>query len=238
MSQVEQSAEESRPTSTVEDYLILMYVMERDGEDIIAARLAEALEVTPPTVAMTLRRMERDGWILTEGRQGIYLTDLGREAARSVINRHMLTEWVLMNMLGVPWSKVHEEAHRIEHTISDEIEARMREHLGDPHICPHGNPMPGYEHLTVHWKPLTEMQIGETGIMRRVHEMAEDRTTLMRFLESNHLVPGAQVRIVEKLPFNQTLDVEVKGKKITLGFIAARYIFAEIVEGNSTTPQG
>jgi DtxR family Mn-dependent transcriptional regulator len=223
----ENQAEEIRPTATVEDYLILMYVMERDGEDIIAARLADALEVTPPTVTTTLKRMERDGWIVTEGRQGIYLTDSGREAARSVINRHMLTEWVLMNMLGVPWSKVHEEAHRIEHTISDEIEARMREHLGDPHICPHGNPMPGYEHLTAPWEPLTEMEVGESGVMRRVHEMAEDRTALMRFLESNQVVPGVMLTILAKLPFNQTLDIQVKDQKVTLGFAVARHIYAE-----------
>jgi DtxR family transcriptional regulator, Mn-dependent transcriptional regulator len=219
--------DEIRPTATVEDYLILMYVMERDHEDIIAARLAEALEVSPPTVTTTLKRMERDGWILTEGRQGIYLTDSGRDAARSVMNRHMLTEWVLMNMLGVSWSKIHEEAHRIEHTISDEIEKRMREHLDDPRICPHGNPMPGYEHLVAHWSPLTEMAVGESGTMRRVHEMAEDRNALMRFLEANHLLPGERIKIVGKLPFNQTLDVEVRGKKVTLGFAVARFIYAE-----------
>lgn len=227
MSLSETQIEESRPTATVEDYLILMYVMERDNEDIIAARLAEALEVTPPTVTTTLKRMERDGWITTESRHGIYLTESGREAAESVINRHMLTEWVLMKMLGVPWSKTHVEAHRIEHTISDEIEARMRFHLDDPHICPHGNPMPGYEHLTADWIPLTEMQVGERGVMRRVHEMAEDRNALMDFLESHGLLPGARIKILQKLSFNQTLEVEVEGQGITLGFAVARYIFAE-----------
>ena len=227
MSLSEIHLEVTRPTATVEDYLILMYVMERDGDAIIAARLAEAIEVTPPTVTTTLKRMERDGWITNETRHGIQLTDSGREAAISVINRHMLTEWVLMNMLGVPWSKVHDEAHRIEHTISDEIEVRMRDNLGDPHICPHGNPMPGYEHLTADWVALTEMQIGESGIMRRVHEMAEDRNALMHFLESNHLIPGVRVKILEKLTFNQTLEIEVKDQSISLGFTVAKYIFLE-----------
>jgi DtxR family transcriptional regulator, Mn-dependent transcriptional regulator len=227
MSLPETQVDEGRPTATVEDYLILMYVMERDNEDIIAARLAEALEVTPPTVTTTLKRMERDGWITTESRHGIFLTESGREAARSVINRHMLTEWVLMSMLGVPWSRVHIEAHRIEHTISDEIEARMREHLDDPHICPHGNPMPGYEHLTEHWVPLTEMEVGESGIMRRVHEMAEDRNAVMHFLETNHMLPGVQIKIIAKLSFNHTLEIEVKGQQISLGFAVARYIYVD-----------
>jgi len=223
----ENQTEENRPTATVEDYLILMYVMRRDGDEIIAARLAEALEVTPPTVTTTLKRMERDGWITNESQHGIKLTENGQDAAVSVINRHMLTEWVLMNMLGVPWSKTHVEAHRIEHTISDEIEARMREHLDDPHICPHGNPMPGYEHLTAHWVPLTEMQSGESGIMRRVHEMAEDRNALMDFLESRRMLPGARIKILEKLVFNQTLEVEVGGQSVILGYPVARYIYVE-----------
>ena len=223
----ETQVEENRPTATVEDYLILMYVMQRDGDDIIAARLAEALEVSPPTVTNTLKRMERDGWITHEDHQGIHLTESGREASVSVINRHMLTEWILMNMLGVAWSKIHEEAHRIEHTISDEIEARMRESLGDPHICPHGNPMPGYESLTEDWVPLTAMEAGEVGTMRRVHEMAEDRNALMHFLESNHITPGARIKILGKLPFNHTLEVEVKDQQITLGFAVARYIYLE-----------
>ena len=229
MAHPELEAEEIRPTATVEDYLILMYVMQRDGEDIIAVRLAEALEVSPPTVTTTLKRMERDGWIVNESRQGICLTDSGLVAAHSVINRHMLTEWVLMKMLGVPWSKIHDEAHRIEHTISDEIETRMREHLDDPHICPHGNPMPGYEHLVADWKPLTEMEVGQIGIMRRVHEMAEDRNAVMRFLESNQLVPGIQFTISQNMPFNQTLEIEVSGQHITIGYTVARYIFAEIL---------
>jgi len=132
----------TRPTPTIEDYLAVMYVMIRDDEKIIAARLAETLEVAPPTVAVTLKRMERDGWIFNRGRKGIFLTDAGLEAAQSVIRRHMLTEWMLARMLNVPWSRIHEEAHKIEHTISDDIEARMQLNLDDPHVCPHGNPLP------------------------------------------------------------------------------------------------
>lgn len=104
---------ESRPTPTIEDYLAIMFVMERDGEDIIAARLAESLEVSPPTVTVTLKRMERDGWIEGVGQRNIHLSSAGCEAASSVIRRHMLTEWMLARMLKVPWSDIHSEAHAI-----------------------------------------------------------------------------------------------------------------------------
>jgi len=220
-------AGESRPTTTIEDYLAIMFIMERDGEEIIAARLAESLEVTPPTVTVTLKRMERDGWIEVEGRKNIHLTEAGCEAASSVIRRHMLTEWMLARLLKVPWSHVHSEAHAIEHSISDDIENKMRLNFDDPQLCPHGNPLPGYEYVTAQWKSLTQMQVGEQVIIRRIHETAENDAELMMFLESNGIVPGTRAEVSEVLPFNQTLTLAIGDRRVVLGFPAAQYIYVE-----------
>jgi DtxR family Mn-dependent transcriptional regulator len=228
MSQPAKIPADSRPTPTVEDYLAIMCVLERDGEEIIAARLAETLEVAPPTVTVTLKRMERDGWITAQA--GIRLTEAGCEAARSVIRRHMLTEWMLARMLKVPWSRVHAEADQMEHTISDEIEAKMRISLDNPQLCPHGNPLPGYEHIAADWLPLTAAKAGEEVIIRRIHETAEDNPELLQFLEMHGIVPGAQARVVEILPFNQTLSLNLGAHKVALGFLAAQYIYIEKVE--------
>jgi DtxR family transcriptional regulator, Mn-dependent transcriptional regulator len=218
---------QKRPTPTIEDYLAIMYVMERDGEEIIAARLAESLEVAPPTVAVTLKRMERDDWIVFAGRKGIHLTENGLKAARSVIRRHMLTEWMLARMLNVSWSRIHAEAHQIEHTISEEIELKMRFNLDDPQLCPHGNPLPGYEYISANWVPLSEIAPGEQVIIHRIHEIAEGNSELMDFLETNGVVPGAQAKVCEVLPFNQTLTLLLYDRRVTLGFSSARYIFVE-----------
>ncbi len=115
--------------------------------------------------------------------KNIRLTDKGCEAARSVIRRHMLTEWTLARMLQVPWSRVHAEADQIEHTISDEIETQMRTNLDDPQLCPHGNPLPGYEH-EAYWLSLTGVLPGEKVIIRRIHKTAEDNPELLEFLET------------------------------------------------------
>jgi DtxR family Mn-dependent transcriptional regulator len=216
-----------RPTPTIEDYLAILYVMERDGDEVIAARLAESLEVAPPTVTVTLKRMERDGWVAVDPEKGIYLTKTGCEAASSVIRRHMLTEWMLARMLKVPWSRVHAEADQIEHTISDEIETQMRTNLDDPQLCPHGNPLPGYEQVAADWLPLTGVLPGEKVIIRRIHETAEDNHELLEFLETNGIIPGALVRVIEILPFNQTLSLKVRKQKVALGFPTAKYIFVE-----------
>lgn len=217
------------PTPTIEDYLAVIYGMERDEGKVIAARLAESLEVSPPTVTTTLKRMERDGWIDLGQGKDIRLTGKGSEAARSVIRRHMLTEWMLARMLKVPWSRVHAEADQIEHTISDEIEARMRTNLDDPQLCPHGNPLPGYEHVAADWLPLTGVLPGEEVIIRRVHETAEDNHELLEFLESNGIVPGTPTKVIEILSFNKTIDLQLGDHTVTLGFPTARYIFVEKV---------
>ena len=227
MAQTFEVQTENRPTPTVEDYLAILYVMERDGDEIVAARLAESLEVSPPTVTVTLKRMERDGWVANDPQKGVYLTDAGCKAASSVIRRHMLTEWMLARMLKVPWSRVHAEADQLEHSISDEIEDQMRTTLDDPQVCPHGNPMPGYEHLAVDWLPLTEISRGEKAVIRCIHETAEENHELMQFLEINGMTPGVPVEVTEVLGFNQTVGLRVGKKNVTVGFPAARYIFVE-----------
>lgn len=218
---------QARPTHTVEDYLMTMYVMERDHGEIIAARLAEMLDVAPATVAMTLKRMERDNWITGTGRKTIHLTETGRAAAFSVTRRHMLTEWLLVKILKVPISQTHNEAHGIEHAISAQLEERMRDILGNPQVCPHGNPFPGCEAAVADWISLTDLQAGQTVIIRRIHEFAEDNQDVLKFLVDNEVMPGTRADIVEILPFNQTLTISIHKKPITLGFSVARFVFAE-----------
>jgi DtxR family transcriptional regulator, Mn-dependent transcriptional regulator len=227
MAQSIKTQTENRPTPTIEDYLAIIYVMEHDGDDVIAARLAESMEVTRSTVTVTLQRMERDGWIATDLGKDIRLTDAGCEAARSVIRRHMLTEWMLARMLNVPWSRIHAEADQMEHSISAEIETQMRTNLDDPQFCPHGNPLPGYEHIAAGWLPLTGMLPGEKFTIRRIHETAENNRELLEFLELNGIVPGASAEVTEILSFNQTLSLQLEKQKVALGFPAAKYIFVE-----------
>jgi DtxR family Mn-dependent transcriptional regulator len=216
-----------RPTHTVEDYLMTMHVMERDYGEIVAARLAEMMDVAPATVAMTLKRMERDNWITGTGRKAVRLTETGRQAAHSVTRRHMLTEWLLLRVLKVPLPQIHDEAHGIEHVISPGLEQRLVEILDDPQVCPHGNPLPGYEHVVREWAPLTELSQGETATLRRIHEFAEENRELMMFLIENGVLPGVRIEVLDILPFNHTLTVRVGDLPVTLGFAVAHYLFAE-----------
>ena len=212
-------------STTIENYLSLLYVLERDNESILGVHLAQLLRVTPPTVTNTLKRMGRDG-LITMGKNGTRLTRTGKNSARTVLRRHMLTEWMIARML--PWSKLHQEAHSLEHAISSEVEAALFEDLGHPKTCPHGNPLPGCEEAVSSWVPLTKTSPNENVIMRRIHEVAEYNVELLTFLESQGLMPGAEVTVREVLSFNQTISVEIDGRQVTLGFASAQYLFVEL----------
>jgi DtxR family Mn-dependent transcriptional regulator len=134
---------------------------------------------------------------------------------------------MLARMLKVPWSRLHAEADQMEHSISDEIEGQMRNNLDDPQSCPHGNPLPGYEHIAKNWLPLIEITAGEAVIIRRIHETAEQNHELLQFLEAHGILPGSKSRVKEVLPFNQTIDLEVGAEVVSLGFQVGKYIFVE-----------
>jgi len=212
-------------STTIEDYLSLVYALERDKEPVVGVHLAEMLNVKPPTVTNTLKRMVRDGLISMDD-SGTHLTKTGWESARVVVRRHMLMEWMMVKRL--PWSKLHQEAHNLEHAISAEAEASVFEELGHPKTCPHGNPLPGFEEAVANWTPLTKTSPKDKVIIKRIHEIAEQNSELMAFLETKGILLGVHAKVLEMLPFNQTITIEVKGQQITLGFASAKYIFVEI----------
>lgn len=216
-------------STTIENYLSLMYVLERDKEPVVGVRLAQLLSVTPPTVTNTLKRMVRDG-LITMDKNGTRLTKAGKQSARTVLRRHMLTEWMMVRIL--PWSKLHQEAHNLEHAISSEVETALFEELEHPQTCPHGNPLPGCEEAVSSWIPLTETSPNSLVTIRRVHELAEYNLELLGFLEAKSLMPGAEVTVREVLPFNQTITLEIRGQVVTLGFASAQHLFVELQAEN------
>jgi DtxR family Mn-dependent transcriptional regulator len=204
-----------------------MYTLERDGEPVIGARLAQWLEVSPPTVTATIKRMIRDGWVVMDDSKEIHLTPSGHDAARSVLRRHMLAELLLARVLDVPWSQVHQEADAMEHTLSPETVERLAAKLDHPETCPHGNPLPGFEEQVAGLFPLTQAQAGQRLVIRRVHESAEEQPELMGYLEQHGLLPGAEVAILEIMPFNETITLECAGQTVVLGLAPAALIYAE-----------
>jgi DtxR family Mn-dependent transcriptional regulator len=211
-----------RPSSTIEDYLMEIYDMTRAGRPVIAARLTEKMGVTAPTVWNTVHRMQRDGLLQIDGSKEILLSPAGQEAAESIKRRHLLTERLLVDILGLDWADAHEEAHLIEHTITPRVEARIMAVLGNPTTCPHGNPFPGVDPATrPKTSPLSTAQPGDERCVDGINEPAEEDHDLMTFYQRHGFLPGARLKVLDVAAYNSTITVEINGRHVTLGMPAA-----------------
>jgi DtxR family Mn-dependent transcriptional regulator len=211
------------PSSTVEDYLMEIYDMTRAGTRVIAARLTEKMGVAAPTVWNTVHRMQRDGLVEIDDRsKEISLSAAGLAAAESIKRRHLLTERLLVDILGLEWADAHEEAHLIEHTITPRVEARIMAVLGNPTTCPHGNPFPGLDpSLRPKTRPLATARQGDEWEIDGINEPAEEDHDLMTFYQRNGFLPGARLKVLDVAAYNSTMVVEIDGRAVTLGMPAA-----------------
>jgi DtxR family Mn-dependent transcriptional regulator len=132
---------------TAEMYLRTVLELEEEGVVPLRARIAERLEQSVPTVSQTVARMERDGLLTVSADRRIDLTVAGRSAATRVMRKHRLAECLLVDIIGLDWQLVHEEACRWEHVMSETVERRLLEILGHPTESPYGNPIPGLNEL-------------------------------------------------------------------------------------------
>ena len=132
---------------TTEMYLRTIYELEEEGVIPLRARIAERLEQSGPTVSQTVARMERDGLVLVAPDRHLQLTATGRELAVDVMRKHRLAERLLVDVIGLELEKVHAEACRWEHVMSDDVERRLIEVLDDPRTSPYGNPIPGLDRI-------------------------------------------------------------------------------------------
>lgn len=187
-------------SATVEEYLETIYNMSMEDEVVIGARLAQKFDVAPPTVTEMLKRLVRDGYIEMDQKRFVTLTETGVQAAEAVLRRHRLTERFLVDMLGMPWHQVHEEACRLEHFISGAVEARVIASLNNPTTCPHGNPIPGSVDARNYLKNHNALRLstiaeGETVTLLCISEVVEDEEGLIRYFEEKGLMPGMQLTI-------------------------------------------
>jgi DtxR family transcriptional regulator, Mn-dependent transcriptional regulator len=212
----------------VEEYLETILELEEGGVPPMRARLVERLGVSAPAVSETVRRLEREGYVTLDEQRLVHLTDHGRTYATSIMRRHRLAERLLVDVLLVPWHQVHEEAGRLEHAISANLEAHLVRLLGDPATCPHGNPIPGSTNAapTGPVTPLSTQPPGSHAEVRRISEEIEAVPAHMLLLEQAGLIPGRTAQVVRRddaavVVRTATGDVRVPGEVAVKVYVAA-----------------
>ena len=206
----------------IEDYAKAIYALElRDKEPVSTNALAERLGVTPASASGMVKRLGELGLVTHRRYHGVLLTDAGLRVALEVIRHHRLLELYLVESLGVPWDRVHEEAEVLEHVLSEELEELIAAKLGDPTHDPHGDPIPSRE-LTIEeirTESLQSLEPGARGTFARISDSDPD---MLRYLAERGIAPGDELEVVERQPFGGPLFVRFGDRVHPLGGDLAR----------------
>jgi DtxR family Mn-dependent transcriptional regulator len=210
-------------TMSKEDYLKAIAEAESEEGTVIAATVARWLGVTPPAVALALRRLRRDKLVEIDRKGRISLTRAGREITDKLRFRHHLVERMLHEILGMEWYKVHDEAERLEHSISDDLEGRLVEKLGPNRACPHGNQI---DKSAAERRKLGLRQLWEAspGSLVRVSSMYERDRRLLEYFDGMGIRPGVVLRVLSR-NYDGTLTLLLRKSSLNLGEGAARKVW-------------
>lgn len=220
------------PSATLDEYLEAIYKLAERGA-VRPGALAEAMGVSAPTVTATLSRLQSAG-LIARPEGAVELTLSGRQAALDIVRRHRLAERFLVDVLGLAWDEVHDEACQLEHALSPRVQQALETFMDNPQVCPHGHPIPGADGSIpspVPGAPLCDSSGGdEVEIVRIDDEDGE----LLSYLSSLGMFPGTPVRVCDVAPFKGPLLVEVGEARYALGRDVAEKIVVRDPHGAGT----
>ena len=215
-------------SSAIEDYAKAIYALERRGsEPVTTNALADRLGVTAGSASGMVKRLGELGLAQHRPYHGVSLTDEGRRVALEVMRHHRLLELYLVESLGVPWDRVHQEAEVLEHVLSEELEELIAEKLGDPTHDPHGDPIPTRE-LEIDEEETRSLQSLSRGDRGEFTRISDSDPEMLRFLAERGIAPGDRFEVVDKQPFDGPLFVRFGGEVHVLGGELSRAMRVEL----------
>jgi DtxR family Mn-dependent transcriptional regulator len=197
-------------TDAIQDYLKEIYKLEAAGRRPTTSALAAELGVSPPSVTSMVKKLASLGLVEHRRYHGAKLTTRGERVALEVIRHHRLIEQYLSQTLGLPIDALHAEADRLEHALSEELEAHIDRSLGFPTRDPHGDPIPGPD-LKIDQVEITPLSTLEAGDKATIERIPDGDGELLRYLSKLKLTPGSRLEVRESAPFDGPLTVRVGG---------------------------
>jgi DtxR family transcriptional regulator, Mn-dependent transcriptional regulator len=213
-------------TGPVEDYLKTIYEIGRGTVSVATNDIAQRLSIAPASVSGMVRRLADQGLLSYERYRGVTLTEAGRRAALRTIRRHRIIEAYLSRALNYPWDRVHDKAEQLEHAASDELVDRMASAIGEPLVDPHGAPIPSREGLVDETVYLTLGELG-AGYGARVVQVSDDDPEMLRYLAELEIVPGAEVVVVSRAPYEGPISIRIDGHLLAIGPALAEQVMVE-----------
>lgn len=210
------SLKEQAITPAMEDYLKVIYKLQQESDKVTTQSISERMNVQSPSVTNMVKRLADLNLVEYAPYRGVLLTASGRKAALEVVRHHRLLELYLKEALGYSWDQVHEEADRLEHSISEEFEARIDRALGHPTTDPHGDPIPTPDGEI---RPMSELLLGdlESGVGAIIERVCDRDPEKLRYLGQLGLYPSARVQVIERFPFDGPVRVQVGDAEHIIG---------------------
>jgi len=220
------------PSSTVENYLKAIYLgqssLARDQRLLPMGQVAAALGVTPGTATTMVKALAESGLAEYEPYSGVRLSAAGEKLAGLVLRRHRLVELFLVQVMGMSWAEVHDEAEHLEHVVSERLIDRIDEMLGRPTHDPHGDPIPNPDGA-ITTKHLDNLLTCPIGTALRVTRIADQDPAFLRFIESNDLKPGQPIEVESRDAAADSVMLRGKDeRRITIGARAASKLLVEV----------
>jgi DtxR family Mn-dependent transcriptional regulator len=194
-------------------------------------RLADAMGVVPGTATAMVKGLAREGLVTYEPRRGSRLTPRGERLALSVSRRHRLLELFLVRVLGIDWAAVHEEAHRIEHAVSDRLAEALSAYLGNPRYDPHGDPIPAPDGTLPKrvQRPLSSVP---TGRPVRVSRILNQEPAFLRFALREGFLPDTEVKVITSDAEAGVMTVRTpRDEKVNMSLVTASHILTRPLDG-------
>lgn len=212
------------------DYLKAIYHLTQQEDTTNTVTLSELLRVKPPSVTSMLNKLvnQEPALVAYQKWRGVKLTEAGERLALQLLRRHRLIEQFLVEKMNYSWEEVHTEAEELEHVISEKFEEHLSILLGDPQFDPHGDPIPDRDlnFPISDTTSLTNLAVDQTAIVRRVKI---NQSELLRYLSEQGIIPGARIRIQNRNPFDETVQIRVGDEKssLALGYEISKMIDVE-----------
>jgi DtxR family Mn-dependent transcriptional regulator len=219
------------PSSTVENYLKAIFQgqssLGRDQRLVPMGQVASTLGVTPGTATTMVKALAESGLAEYEPYSGVRLSAAGEKLAGLVLRRHRLVELFLVQVMGMRWDEVHDDAEQLEHVVSERLIERIDEMLGHPTHDPHGDPIPNPDGA-IPKKELDSLLTCPTGTPLRVTRIADQDPAFLRFIETNGLKPGQLVEVETRDTAADAVMLRGKDRRITIGARAASKLLVEL----------
>ncbi len=216
------------PNQSTEDYIKSIYKLQQDDGVVTTSELAEHLDVADASVTDMVKKLSAKKLLHHTPYRGVELTGEGRRLAMKMMRRHRLWEMLLVRFLGYSWDEVHDEAERLEHVTSDEMERRLDKALGYPKVDPHGDPIPSAKGiLDVHeFTPLSDINQGDHVEIIRV---SDDDASLLQHATRLGLGLNTKLIVKEKLGFDGSMTIRVGKKDCFISKILAKAIYVKVI---------